>query len=111
MYGDFSCRGKREVAILGTSPTEISVAVFLNGLSKKPELLQFSASRRNLETVMLATESLDFSVQEFEQEVGPLPEGLRPSKTCLGLTMGDQETDSAHVYWNRKARRFEGWSR
>lgn len=111
VQGDFSCRGRRELAILGTSQTEIVVAVFLNGLSRKPELLQFSASVRNAESAVLTTETLDFSVQEFESEVGPLPEGLRPSKTCRGLNMSDQETDSVHIYWNRKSRQFDGWSR
>lgn len=60
---------------------------------------------------MLTTETLDFSVQEFERDVGPLPEGLRPSKTCLGLNMSDQEIDSVHIFWNRQSRRFDGWSR
>ena len=111
VHGDFSCRGRREVAVLGTSQTEIVVAVFLNGLSAKPELLQYPASVRHAGSAVLTTETLDFSVQDFEREVGPLPEGLRPSKTCLGLTMSDREIDAVHIYWNRKARRFVGWSR
>lgn len=111
IYGNFSCRGRNEIAILGTSKTEIVVAVFLNGLERKPEILRYSAKARAAESAVLTTEPLDFKVEDFEKEVGPLPEGLHPSKTCLGLNMSDQRIDSAHIYWNRKARRFDDWVR
>ena len=109
--GNFSCSGRKEQAILGTSETEIIVAVFIRGLSQKPELLRFSAMARSAESAVLTTEDLDFKIAEFEREVGNVPPGLRPSKSCLGLNMSDQLIDSAHIYWSRKARRFESWSR
>ena len=109
--GNFSCRGKQEMAILGTSKTEIVVAVFLNGLSKKPELLKYSTSVRRPDSAILTVESLDFKFEDFEREVGSVPQGLLPSKTCMGLNMSDQLIDSAHIFWNRRARRFDDWVR
>ena len=53
---------------------------------------------------------LDSLADPFKSEVGELPEGLRPSRTCKGLNLSDGKVDSAHIYWNRKARRFDDWS-
>jgi hypothetical protein len=108
--GNFSCKGRREKAILGTSKSEIVIAVFLHGLTNKPEILRFSATSRRLESVTLIIESLDFTTEEFEGEVESVPSGLQPSKVCVGLNLSDQLTDSTHVYWNRKTARFESWS-
>jgi hypothetical protein len=36
--GDFTCGGRKQTAILGTSAPEIIVAVFLNGTNKRPEV-------------------------------------------------------------------------
>lgn len=107
--GDFSCRGRTETAILGTSDTQIVVAVFLGGFDRKPEILEYSAEARSAESAVLTVESLDFKVEDFESEIGYLPEGLSPSKTCVGLNMSDQMVDSAHIYWNREAGRFDEW--
>lgn len=109
--GDFDCDGKVEPALLGTSQSEILVAVFVRGLSSKPDVLRFSASARDPKTVALEIEDLDFKPEELEQEVGFLPSGLRPSKTCVGLSLSDQKVDAAHIYWNWDAKRFESWSR
>lgn len=59
---------------------------------------------------MLSKEDLDFEVAELESEVGELPEGLQPSKTCFGLNLSDGKTDSAHIFWDRKTGRLESWS-
>jgi hypothetical protein len=109
--GNFTCRGQKEHAVLGTSPSEIVVAVFVRGLNSKPELLQYSTSARSPNSAILTVEDLDFDAKEFQEQIGPLPEGLKPSKSCVGLNMSDQMIDSAHIYWNRKARRFEDWVR
>jgi hypothetical protein len=39
---DFTCRGRMQTAILGVSPSEIVVAVFLNGTNSRPEVLPYS---------------------------------------------------------------------
>src|ERR1035437_353503 len=57
--GDFSCRGRTESAILGTSESEIVVAVFLNGLNSRPQVLRYSAKVRNAASAVLEIESLD----------------------------------------------------
>lgn len=109
--GNFTCQGRKEQAILGTSSSEIVVAVFVRGLNRKPNLLQYSTSVRFPTSAILTVEDLDFDGKDFEMEIGPLPEGLKPSKTCVGLNMSDQMIDSAHIYWNRKAKRFDDWVR
>ncbi len=74
------------------------------------DLLRYSGKVRNPKSAVLATESLDFDIREFERQVGYVPDGLQASKTCLGLNMSDQMIDSAHIYWHRKHKRFVSWS-
>ena len=108
--GDFTCQGRSEHAILGTSGTEIVIAVFGPGQAKPAGSIRFSASARDPKSSTLSKEDLDFEVSEHEREVGPLPEGLQPSKTCLGLSLSDGLVDAAHIFWNRKTGQLESWS-
>jgi hypothetical protein len=105
LTADFSCRGRKEQAILGVTSTEIVIAVFLNGTTEKPEVLRYSAAARDARKARLRLESLDYSPNE---DTGPLP-GFRRSRTCHGLNLTDDEVDSAHIYWNHDAKRFDDW--
>ena len=96
---DFTCRGRQEQAILGTNSSEIVIAVFLNGTSARPEILRYSAKVRRAATAVLAVEDREFD-----------PKDVR-SKTCKGLNLSDGEIDSAHIFWNHDARRFQDWVR
>lgn len=107
--GNFSCRGRIEHAILGTSKTEIVVAVFLDGLTRSPQVLRYSAKTRDPSTAELKTEDGDFDPKEFEDEVGYIPDGMRPSKSCIGLNLSDGNVDSAHIYWNHNAKQLSDW--
>ena len=104
---DFSCRGRKEQAILGVSNKEIVIAVFLNGLTEPPEVLRYSAAERDAKAAHLTLESLDFDPKD---EIGDLP-GFRKSRTCQGLNLSDDRIDSAHIYWNHDAKRFNDWVR
>jgi hypothetical protein len=104
--GDFSCRGKMESAILGTSPSEIVVAVFLKGLSSRPQVLRYSARVRDAASAVLETENLDF---DPEEALGYALPGFHRSKTCKGLNLSDGKIDSAHIYWNHESLRFDDW--
>lgn len=108
--GDFTCQGKREYAILGTKPKEIVIAIFRPPSKKPVDVLRYSGKARSPDSAILAIDSLDFDIKELEQHVGYVPDGLQPSKTCVGLNMTDQMVDSAHIYWHRENRRFESWS-
>lgn len=107
--GDFSCRGKQENAILGITSEHIVVAIFYRGLTKPPEVLRYSITARNPATAVLTLEDMDFNPKEFEREVGYLPPGMRPSKSCKGLNISNGEIDSAHIYWNHDAQHFADW--
>lgn len=109
VVGDFSCRGRVERAILGTSKSAIVVAIFLGALTTPPKILRYSASARDPAAAELKTEDLDFEPKRFESEVGYIPDGLRPSKTCKGLNLTDGKIDSAHIYWNHNAKQFSDW--
>jgi hypothetical protein len=104
---NFSCRGPEEHAILGVTATGIVIAVFLNGPDERPEVLRYSASARDPREVKLTIEGLDY---EPNQDTGPLP-GFRRSRTCKGLNLSDGMVDSAHIYWNHNAKRFDDWVR
>jgi hypothetical protein len=105
--GNFTCRGRKEQAILGVSTSEIVIAVFINRITAPPEVLRYSAKARNPKTAELTVEDLDY---DPKQDIGCEPEGFQLSKSCKGLNLGDGLTDSAHIYWNRKAHRFEDWT-
>lgn len=107
LTADFSCRGRKEQAILGVNAKEIVIAVFLNGLGEPPEVLRYSAEMRDAKQVQLKLESLDYG---SEEAIGELP-GFRRSRTCQGLNLGDGKIDSAHIYWNHDAKRFDDWVR
>jgi hypothetical protein len=107
LTADFSCRGRREQAILGVTSKEIVVAVFLNGTNAKPEVLRYSAAVRDAGQAKLTFESLNF---DPDQDTGPLP-GFKRSRTCKGLNLSDDQTDSAHIYRNHDAKRFDDWVR
>jgi hypothetical protein len=100
---DFTCRGRKEAAILGVSATEIVISVFVEGLNQRPQVLRYSRKARRAETAQLTVESLD------DDPDYPLP-GFQRSRSCKGLNLSDGETDSAHIYWNRNSRRFDDWS-
>ena len=103
---DFTCRGRKEQAILGFSSSEIVIAVFAKGLQARPEVVRFSAKDRDADTVELTVEDLDFDPREDGYEL----EGFQPSKSCRGLNLADGERDSAHIYWNRKKQQFYYWT-
>ena len=109
LKADFTCQGKAEFAILGTSQIHIVVAVFRPPSKKPLEVLRYSATARSPESAILEIEPLDFDINELERDVGYIPDGLQPSKTCVGLNMTDQMSDSAHIYWHRQRKRFENW--
>ncbi len=109
VIGNFSCRGRVESAILGTSKSEIVIAIFLAGISKPPKVLRYSTKTRDSSTSELKIEDGDFDSKEFKSEVGYIPDGLRPSKTCKGLNLSDGKIDSAHIYWNHNSKQFSDW--
>jgi hypothetical protein len=82
------------------------IAVSLNGLKRRPEILRYSSKARNAATAVLAVEDLDY---DPPQALGYDLPGFQQSKTCKGLNLSDGETDSAHIYWNHKALRFGEW--
>jgi hypothetical protein len=104
---DFTCRGRKEWAILGASRSEIVVAVFLKGPNRPPVVVHRD-SVRNRTYANLKTEDLDF---EPKDDPGYVLPGFRRSKTCKGLNVTDNMIDSAHIYWNHEARQFDNWSR
>lgn len=109
VFGDFSCRGVQEQAILGTTKTHIVVAIFIDGLAKPPEVLRFSAADRSATTVVLTTERMDFDLKEFKDKMGYIPSGMRSAKHCKGLNLSDGYVDSIHIYWDHDAKRFSDW--
>jgi hypothetical protein len=107
--GDFSCRGHVEAAIIGTSQSEIAVAVFLNGSTKRPEILLLSSQAFDVRSLTLEFEAMDFDLRELEKSIGHIPQGMRRSKACKGIRLDDGKVDSAHIYWNHEARAFDDW--
>jgi len=108
LSGDFSCRGRKEWAILGTDAPSIVVAVFLNGTDKKPEVLGLDTRAGSWVPALakLFLEDLDYDPRVTGD---PLP-GFRRSKTCKGLRMDTGQVDPANIYWDHDSHRFTYWS-
>jgi hypothetical protein len=100
LMADFTCREHEEVALLGTTAKEIVVVVFLDGATKEPKILRYSAKVRNAATATLSVEP--------PGEDGDAPPG---SGACYGLRLDDGEIDAAHIYWNAAANEFDDWAR
>jgi hypothetical protein len=105
--GNFTCQGRTEKAILGVSKSEILIAVFTGRSNKKPVVLRYQRTR-NIETLKLTTEDLDY---DPKAEIGTDLPGFQRSKKCSGLNLSDGEVDSAHIYWNHESHRFQDWTR
>jgi hypothetical protein len=108
VLADFTCVGHKEQAILGTNSTDIVIAIFINGMGVRPEVLRYSSKIRNPADATLKAEGLD-----YDPEVDPgyeLP-GFKRSKSCKGLNLSDGRIDSAHIYWNHASRQFDDWVR
>ena len=112
VFGDFTCRGRQDMAIFGVSEKSgFVVVVHPNGKTGKPSYASFATRGRDPLNMRLTVESLELSTDEAskgEQEY--LPPDLTPSKTCKGLALGDGETDSHHIYWSRSKRALRSWS-
>jgi hypothetical protein len=58
--------------------------------------------------IKMTIESVDY---DPEDEIGVAIQGFRRSKTCKGLNIADDHTDSIHIYWNHYFREFDLWRR
>ena len=110
LTGDFSCSGKQQNAILGTSDKEIVVALFTQDLSKPPEVLRFASEERKPGEAKIRLEDSSLSKDEIETLSSAVPPGYRPSKTCKGVRLSDDSSEAAHIYWDHDARRFDSWT-
>lgn len=110
LEADFSCSGKIEQAILGTSDQEIAVAIFTLGLNQPPSLVHFDASGRNIEASKIRVDDYNLTVDEIAGVTGETPVGYRPSSACHGVRVSDDSYEAAHIYWNHADRRFNTWS-
>ncbi len=112
VFGNFACQGQRDMAILGVSErTGYVVMVQRARKGTKPTYLTFATRGRDPGNLRLAIEDLDFeSNEDIKRELEATAPGLRPSKTCKGLSLGDGESDSHHIYWDRQRKTFMSWS-
>jgi len=108
--GDFNCAGHSEQAILGTTPEQFVVAVFVDGLGQPPQVLRFARERRNVAAASIAVELLAASLDEIESQAGMVPPGYQRSLSCQGLRLSDGASDAAHIYWDHNAKRLDSWS-
>jgi hypothetical protein len=106
--GDFSCHGRREVALIGYTSKEIVVAFFLRGLNRPPEVLRFKARTYDPQNAKLVAENQD--ADPMKEYNGSYLPGFRPSKSCKGIRLEDGRADESHIYWNHKDRRFDDWN-
>ena len=112
VFGDFTCRGKNDMAMHGASDKSGFVVMIQPARKRaKASYLVFATRGRDPKNLQLKIESLDFdNDKEFKKEVAGAAPGLVPSKTCKGLSLGDGETDSHHIFWNRGKKTFQSWS-
>ena len=105
---DLNCDGRTDLAILGFNGGKVGVAIFMHGHRQKPALLEFAAYEPKL--AELKIEMLTNTRTDFREMLGEMPDGYRRSKVCRGLSVGDGDRDSTHIYWNHKKKGFSTWS-
>jgi hypothetical protein len=110
LTGDFSCAGRQQHAILGTSAKEIVVAVFTDGLARAPEVLRFDSEERKAAEAKIRLEDSALTVDEVKTLAGAVAPGYQASSTCKGVRLSDDASDAAHIYWDHTGKRFESWS-
>lgn len=112
VFGDFTCQGQQDMAMYGTSESS-GFVVMIRPAAKnaKPSYMIFATRGRDPKSLQLKVESLDFDRdQDFKKELEAAAPGLVSSKSCKGLSFGDGETDSHHIYWHREEKAFRSWS-
>ncbi|MEO5924923.1 MAG: hypothetical protein ABIR70_13975 [Bryobacteraceae bacterium] len=110
IHADFSCQGRREAAILGTTKETIVVAIFINGSAQKPELVTYPQDVfAPTWPLSIEIDGLDYNVKQRAEDLGTPLQGLQRSKTCKGIYLGNHQEDGIHIYWNRVMREFNEW--
>ena len=110
LVGDVDCDGVPDSAFVGRSPSSVHVGLIRTN-TPTAALLAFGTHGSAVQDEVgsakarLTLESLDYDPSEA---VGTI-EGFQRSKVCNGLNLGDGESDSMHIFWNRTSHRLEWW--
>jgi hypothetical protein len=110
LVGDVDCDGVPDSVFVGRSPSRVAVGV-IRANSLVPDILSFGVHGGVVQdevgssNAQLTFESLDYDPRE---EVGEI-DGFQRSRVCKGLDLGDGESDSMHLFWNRKSHQLEWW--
>lgn len=110
LTGDFSCAGQQQHAILGTSSTQIVVAVFTRGLARAPEVLRFDSSERKAAEAKIRLDDSTLTADEVRTLSGAVAPGYQASASCKGVRLSDDASDAAHIYWDHAAKHVDSWS-
>lgn len=109
LMAELTCQGRTQHAVMGAARNEIAVAVFQDGIGSKPVVLRFPLGKRDVKAIRLSTEKMDYKPDDFADTLGEVPEGLRTSKSCKGLVLGDGGPESVHIYWNHVRGQLYAW--
>lgn len=110
LVADVDCDGRLDSAFVGRSPARVAVGLIRAG-GLAPDVISFGTHGAAVEDEVgssdarLTLESLDYDPRDPIGEI----DGFQRSKVCKGLTLGDGETDSIHIFWNHKSHRLYWW--
>jgi hypothetical protein len=109
LVADIDCDGKSDSAFVGRSSAHVAVGR-IRASGAAPEVLAFGTGGHAQDEVSssnaeLTVESLDYDPREM---VGKI-DGFQRSKVCKGLNFDDGETDSMHMFWNRRSGHLDWW--
>jgi hypothetical protein len=112
VFGDFTCSGKKDIAMYGTSEKS-GYVVMIQPAKKgaKPSYLVFPDQRPDPSSIEFIVESLDVARDKaLQKELRFAAPTFRSSKKCKGLLFRVGDTDAKHIFWDRRARAFKWWS-
>ena len=110
LIGDVDCDGVPDSAFVGRSPSRVDVGV-VRARVPTPDILSFGVHGAGVQNAVgsnkaqLAFESLDYDPSEAVGEI----DGFQRSKECRGLNLGDEDSDTMHLFWNRKSHHLDWW--
>ena len=107
IIGDVDCDNAADTVAVGLNKQEVHVAL-ARAADPAPQILVFDiGGSGGVSSPKVAFESLDFD--PAERGLGAI-EGLRRSRTCKGLLLGDRDQDPVHIVWSQKTQHIE-WYR
>jgi hypothetical protein len=113
VVADIDCDDSADTAAVGRKADEVRVGLVRGAEPSTAQVLAFAVSTGEQQAVCSVDVTLEVETMDKDlgdDEMDP-PAGYQRSATCQGLTLGDGNCDSIHLYWNHDSKQLDWWRR